>query len=147
MRVVPGDSVRVVRGLYRDVPGKVEKVIPGRGVVMSGTKKEKTAGDSYDVYINPSNMIITSLNTRDSWRESKLKKEKSRPVKGQGRESDDITETAKTRTDTDSDDAFADAKAGMRHMLFRNASDTNRDDSLDDGDRDKKGSDDEELKR
>ena len=107
MRVVPGDSILVMRGLYRDVPGKVEKVLPGLGVVISGTKKEKTAGDTYDVYINPSNMIITSLDTGDSWRASKLKREKSRPAKSQGRESDDVSETTKTRTDSDSDDAEA----------------------------------------
>lgn len=143
MRVVPGDSVLVKRGLYRDVPGKVDKVIPGRGVVISGTKKEKTAGDAYDVYINPSNMIITSLDTGDSWRASKLKKEKSKPATSQERESDDaqkiahqpstatsqgsesdnISETAKTRTDSDTDD------------------------SLDDDDETKKKSDAEELSR
>lgn len=112
IRVVPGDSIKVVRGVYRDVPGKVEKVIPGLGVVISGTKKEKTAGDAYDVYITPSNMIITALDTGDSWRTKKLKREKGKPAKeqaigesGDAKKADDIdediSENAKKSLDTE----------------------------------------------
>ena len=68
IRVVPGDSVEIQRGYYRSITGKVEKVIPHKGVVISGTKKEKAAGQNYDVYIHPSNLMITSLNTDDKIR-------------------------------------------------------------------------------
>lgn len=75
VRVVPGDSVTITRGAYREVEGKVEKVEPGRGVVVSGTKKEKTAGQKFDYYVHPSNLIVTSLNTDDRRRVDKLKGE------------------------------------------------------------------------
>ena len=68
MRVIPGDYVVVKRGVYRTVSGKVEKVVPGKGVVVAGTKKEKVGGESYEVYIHPTNMLITSLKTDDKRR-------------------------------------------------------------------------------
>lgn len=73
IRVVPGDSVKITRGEYRDVTGKVDKVDPPKGVVISGTKKEKMAGQKFDVYIHPSNLLVTALNTDDKWRTKKIK--------------------------------------------------------------------------
>lgn len=73
IRVVPGDSVKITRGEYRDVTGKVDKVDPSKGVVISGTKKEKMAGQKFDVYIHPSNLLVTALNTDDKWRTKKIK--------------------------------------------------------------------------
>ena len=73
IRVVPGDSVKIARGEYRDVTGKVDKVDPSKGVVISGTKKEKMAGQKFDVYIHPSNLLVTALNTDDKWRTKKIK--------------------------------------------------------------------------
>ena len=35
-------------------------------------KKEKTKGDKFDVYIHTSNLVVTSLNSEDKWRISKL---------------------------------------------------------------------------
>ena len=73
VRVVPGDSVIVMRGIYRDATGKIDKVDPARGVVIGGIKEEKRAGEKFDVYINPSNILVTSLNLDDKWRASKIR--------------------------------------------------------------------------
>ena len=73
IRVVPGDMVSIYRGVYRGITGKVEKVEPGRGIAISGIKREKTEGKKIDIYIHPSNLQVTSLNTDDKWRAKKLK--------------------------------------------------------------------------
>ena len=73
VRVVVGDSVSVMRGTYRNATGKVDKVDPTRGVVIGGMKEEKRAGEKFDVYINPSNLLVTSLNLDDKWRAAKIK--------------------------------------------------------------------------
>ena len=73
IRVVPGDSVLIRRGIYQTITGKVEKVDPHRGVAISGIQKEKTEGKKIDIYIHPSNIEITALNTDDKWRTKKLK--------------------------------------------------------------------------
>ena len=61
------------RGIYQTITGKVEKVDPHRGVAISGIQKEKTEGKKIDIYIHPSNIEITALNTDDKWRTRKLK--------------------------------------------------------------------------
>jgi large subunit ribosomal protein L24 len=65
VRVVEGDTVKIVRGEFKGVDGK----------------KEKTKGDKFDVYIHSSNVIVTGLNTSDKWRMAKLegKKPSSKP--------------------------------------------------------------------
>lgn len=73
IRVVEGDTVKVMRGEYRDVEGKVASVSTlYNSVAIEGIKKEKGKGDKVDVLIHTSNLMITSLNTDDGWRVSKL---------------------------------------------------------------------------
>ena len=73
IRVVEGDSVKVVRGEYKDVDGKISKVSTSTSSIsIEGIKKEKGQGDKFDVLIHASNVVVTSLNTNDSWRISKL---------------------------------------------------------------------------
>jgi len=73
VRVIEGDSVTIQRGEFKGVDGKVSKVSAQKSsVVIEGVKKEKTKGDKFDVYIHTSNLIVTSLNTEDKWRMSKL---------------------------------------------------------------------------
>ena len=85
-RVVKGDVVKVMRGEYKDVDGKVLKVsTQSNSVSIEGIKKEKRQGDKFDVYIHASNVMITSLNTNDSWRMAKLEGKK-------------LKETVKTKT-------------------------------------------------
>ena len=73
IRVVPGDVVLITRGIYRGISGKVERVVPAKGVVVAGTKQEKSGGEKYDVFVHHSNLLITQLNASDKQRASKLK--------------------------------------------------------------------------
>ena len=73
IRIIPGDSVSINRGVYKNIDGKVEKVKPHLGVVISGVQKQKAEGKKIDVYIHPSNLLVTSLNLDDKWRAKKLK--------------------------------------------------------------------------
>ncbi|MFB5598050.1 MAG: 50S ribosomal protein L24 [Nitrosopumilaceae archaeon] len=73
IRVIEGDTVKVFRGEYKDVDGKVSEVSThSSSVAIEGIKKEKGKGDKFDVLIHTSNVIVTSLNTDDSWRMAKL---------------------------------------------------------------------------
>ncbi len=73
VRIVEGDHVIVKRGEYKDVDGKVSKVsILNNSIAIEGIKKEKSKGDKIDVWIHPSNVIVTSLDTEDDWRISRL---------------------------------------------------------------------------
>ena len=69
VRVVEGDSVKVIRGEFTGVDGKVTEVsAANNGLTIEGVKKEKLKGGKFDVLIHSSNVIITSLNTDDKWR-------------------------------------------------------------------------------
>ena len=88
IRVVEGDSVKIVRGEYKGVDGKISKVSAQKSTVaIEGIKKEKTKGDKFDVYIHTSNLLVTSLNSEDKWRMAKIegkdpkKQPKKTPVK------------------------------------------------------------------
>lgn len=82
IRVIEGDTIRVLRGEFRGVTGKVTKVSTQKnGVSVEGVKKEKLKGGNLDVFIHPSNLIITDLNTEDKWRQNKLEGKKTKPVK------------------------------------------------------------------
>ncbi len=84
IRVVEGDSVKIVRGEYKGVDGKISKVSAQKSTVaIEGIKKEKTKGDKFDVYIHTSNLLVTSLNSEDKWRMAKIegKDPKKQPKK------------------------------------------------------------------
>ena len=73
IRVVEGDSVTIVRGEFKGVDGKVATIDTQKNsVAIEGVKKEKTKGDKFDVYIHSTNLLVTSLNTEDKLRMSKL---------------------------------------------------------------------------
>ncbi len=77
MRVVLGDTVKVMRGEYRAVDGKISKVsIADNSVAIEGVKKEKSKGEKFDVLIRSTNVVITNLNLDDHWRKTKLEGEK-----------------------------------------------------------------------
>lgn len=82
IRVIEGDTIRVLRGEFRGVTGKVTKVSTQKnGVSIEGVKKEKLKGGNLDVFIHPSNLIITDLNTEDKWRQNKLEGKKTKLAK------------------------------------------------------------------
>ena len=77
VRVVKGDTVKVVRGEYKDVDGKVSRVSTQKNsVAIEGIKKEKEKGEKFDVFIHSSNILVTDLNTDDSWRMQKIEGKK-----------------------------------------------------------------------
>ena len=69
VRIIIDDTVKVVRGEYKGLTGKVAKIsTETNGIAIEGNKKEKLKGEKIDVYIHSTNMIITSLNTDDKLR-------------------------------------------------------------------------------
>ena len=80
VRVVEGDNVKILRGEFKGVDGKVSKIsIENSNIAIEGVKKEKTKGDKFDVYIHPSNVVVTSLNSDDKWRIDRLEGKKPSP--------------------------------------------------------------------
>lgn len=78
IRVIEGDTIKIVRGEFKGVDGKIAKVSTQKNSVsIEGVKKEKTKGDKFDIYIHTSNLVVTGLNTDDKWRISKLEGKKS----------------------------------------------------------------------
>ena len=73
IRVIEGDSLKVIRGELNGVDGKVTKVSSAdNGLTIEGVKKEKLKGEKYDVFVHTSNIEVTGLNTDDKWRINKL---------------------------------------------------------------------------
>lgn len=81
-RVVEGDSVRVMRGEFKGIDGKVTRVSPEKnGIAIEGIKREKLKGGNVDIYIHSSNVMITGLNLDDKWRQSRLEGQKTEVTK------------------------------------------------------------------
>jgi large subunit ribosomal protein L24 len=69
MRVIKGDTVRILRGEYVGVEGKVEKVNTERSTLaIEGVQREKIRGGNVKVQVHASNVQIISLNTDDDYR-------------------------------------------------------------------------------
>jgi large subunit ribosomal protein L24 len=78
VRVVKGDSVRVMRGEYKGVEGKVEKVNTENGTLqIEGVQREKIKGGQVKVFIHASNVMVTSLKTDDKYRSAMLSGQKT----------------------------------------------------------------------
>src|ERR671911_2713393 len=73
IRVIKGDSVRVMRGEYKGVEGKVEKLNTEHATFhIEGIQREKIRGGQVKVPIHSSNVMVISLNLDDDYRSSKL---------------------------------------------------------------------------
>lgn len=73
IRVRKDDSVKVLRGEYAGVEGKVTKIFTGSGrITIEGVTREKIAGGTVPVKIHSSNVMVTNLNLGDEWRKKKL---------------------------------------------------------------------------
>ena len=82
MRVIKGDTVRILRGEYVGVEGKVEKVDTERSTLsIEGVQREKIRGGKVKVQIHASNVQIISLNTDDEYRIKGTQKEKDKSAK------------------------------------------------------------------
>ena len=65
-RIMIDDTVKVIRGEYKGLTGKVAKIsTESNSIAIEGNKKEKLKGEKVDVYIHSTNMTITALNTDD----------------------------------------------------------------------------------
>ncbi len=88
IRVIRGVSVRVMRGEYKGVEGKVEKVNTEQTTFhIEGIQREKIRGGQVKVPIHSSNVMVISLNLDDDYRSRKLQgapKEKSTPADKKG---------------------------------------------------------------
>jgi large subunit ribosomal protein L24 len=79
MRVIKGDTVRILRGEYVGIEGKVEKVNTERSTLsIEGVQREKIRGGNVKVQIHASNVQIISLNTDDEYRIKGIKKTKDK---------------------------------------------------------------------
>ena len=79
LRVVKGDSVKVMRGEYSGIEGKVEKVNTKRGTLsIEGIQREKVRGGNVKVQIHASNVMISSLNVEDKYRKDRIENAEKR---------------------------------------------------------------------
>mgnify|MGYP003343497172 CR=1 FL=1 len=82
VRVTEGDTVKVLRGEFKGVSGKIMRVSTLKnGIAVEGVKKEKLKGGNLDVFIHTSNVVVTDLNTEDKWRTAKLEGKSIKPAK------------------------------------------------------------------
>ena len=68
-----GDTVKIVRGEFKDIEGKITKVNPKEGLVnVDGVTREKLKGGTAPVPIYSSNVVVTALVLEDKLRKKKL---------------------------------------------------------------------------
>jgi large subunit ribosomal protein L24 len=78
-RVVKGDTVRVTRGEYNGIEGKVESVdIMTGGLSIEGIQREKVRGGNVKVRIHSSKVMITNMNLDDKYRRERLEERSSK---------------------------------------------------------------------
>jgi len=76
-RVIEGDTVRVMRGEFKGIDGKVTHVSTEKNsIAVEGIKREKLKGGNVDIYIHTSNVMITGVNLDDKWRQNRMEKQK-----------------------------------------------------------------------
>lgn len=75
IRIRRNDVVKILRGEYQNLDGKVTNVYVKEGVIsVDGITREKLAGGTVPVKIHASNVVVTSLDLKDSKRKEKLEK-------------------------------------------------------------------------
>lgn len=76
-----GDTVKIVRGDFAGVEGKINKVdTRNRRIFVEGVQREKVAGTSTNVSVHSSKVVITKLNLDDKWRADSLKLSPTAPT-------------------------------------------------------------------
>ena len=69
-----GDTVKIVRGDFAGVEGKVTTVdTDNRRLFVEGVTREMTSGTSTNVSVHTSKVMITKLNLDDKWRADSIK--------------------------------------------------------------------------
>jgi large subunit ribosomal protein L24 len=75
VRVIAGDTIKVIRGEYSGIEGKVEKVNMKRGsLAIEGIQREKVRGGNVKVEINSTNVIVTDLDLDDKYRQALIQR-------------------------------------------------------------------------
>lgn len=75
VRVIDGDTIKVIRGEYSGIEGKVEKVNMKRGsLAIEGIQREKVRGGNVKVEINSTNVIVTDLDLDDKYRQAMIQR-------------------------------------------------------------------------
>ena len=73
VRVREGDSVKVLKGEFKGIEGKVTKVDASEGTLnIEGVTREKVVGGTAPVPIRASNVYVTALNLEDKLRKGRL---------------------------------------------------------------------------
>jgi large subunit ribosomal protein L24 len=73
LRVRKGDVVKIMRGEYKGIEGKVTGIDMKTGrITVEGVSREKIVGGTVPIKIHPSKVMIMSLNLDDKWRKDKL---------------------------------------------------------------------------
>ena len=140
-RIMIDDTVKVMRGEYKGLTGKVAKIsTESNSIAIEGNKKEKLKDEKVDVYIHSTNMVITSLNTDDKWRlkilekkskskikamkeEAKKKSEvksadkKKSEVKSADKKKSEVKSADKKKSDVKSADKKKDLKDGIKNRV------------------------------
>ena len=130
-RIMIDDTVKVIRGEYKGLTGKVAKIsTESNSIAIEGNKKEKLKGEKIDVYIHSTNMVITSLNTDDKWRlkilEKKLKSnikamkedaKKKSEVKSADKKKSEVKSADKKKSEVKSADKKKDLKDGIKDWV------------------------------
>ena len=112
VRILNGDTVKVIRGEFKGVDGKVVKVSTAKHTIaIEGIKKQKRKGDKIDVYIDSSNVVITNLNTDDKWRTARLEKKPKEKIKTEKAENETETKPVKEKESKKSDPKIKTEKA------------------------------------
>jgi len=77
IRVKEGDTVKVIRGEYKGIEGKVNKVHTEEGrLAIEGIQREKVRGGNVPVLIHASKVMVVSLNLSDKWRQTMLERKR-----------------------------------------------------------------------
>ncbi len=76
VRPVKGDGVRIVRGGFKGIEGKITRVDPKLGkIFVEGVTREKIAGGKTGpVPIDASKVMVTSLNLEDKTRKARVER-------------------------------------------------------------------------
>jgi len=79
-----GDTVRINRGDFSGVEGKVTEIdTAGQRLFVEGVTREKVSGTSEKVSVHCTKVMITKLNLDDKWRADSLKESKAPAKKGE----------------------------------------------------------------
>lgn len=98
VRVIKGDSVRVMRGEYKDVEGKVEEVDTRSGTLhIEGIQHDKVRGGQVKVPIHSSKVMVTGLKLDDKYRAAMLAGKEKPAEKKQDKPKAEKKETKKKK--------------------------------------------------